>query len=54
MTEQEPKSKGCIHRKEWICELDDGYCASNIQIGIMCPNYKPCKVKEERDVNFNS
>ena len=45
----EPKSECCIRRREWICELDDGYCGSNIQIGIVCPNYKPCKVKEERD-----
>lgn len=40
----------CEHRKDWWCELDDGYCGSNIQIGELCPNYKPCTpvAKEEK------
>jgi len=41
MPTPEYKSECCVYRKEWFCELDGGYCDSNIQIGIMCPYCKP-------------
>jgi len=45
----DPKIDDCVHRKGWHCELDDGYCDSNIQIGIMCPNRKPPQEEAKKE-----